>query len=188
MGMNVLPSDSYSELSLKIRRAVEEHFRNDLRRPELLNRIGQNVVAFDFLKPDGMAAIFATILEKVIKTVELEHAINVSLSDTARTMLRQVCTQDYFDGGRGIANRIETHFINPLARQLFLTGSVKDIRITGVDLHDDKTTLAIEDVPSASARADTAGSVSNDPTIQKPARPKHPILSNDRWRKRLDEA
>ena len=188
MGMNVLPSDSYSELSLKIRRAVEEHFRNDLKRPELLNRIGQNVVAFDFLKPDGMAAIFDAILEKVIKTVEIEHAINVSLSDTARTMLRQVCTQDYFDGGRGIANRIETHFINPLARQLFLTGSVTDIRITGIDLHDDKTTLAIEDVPLASARADAAGSAFNDPTIQKPARPQHPILSNDRWRKRLDEA
>jgi len=168
MGMNVLPSDSYAELSLKIRRAVEEHFRNDLKRPELLNRIGQNVVAFDFLKPEGMAAIFNAILERVVKTVHLEHGIDVNLSDTARTKLRQICTQDYFDGGRGIANRIETHFINPLARQFFVTGSVTSIKITGVELHDDKTTLVLESLKSANGRSDAAGAASNDPKIRTP--------------------
>ncbi|SPF77120.1 Chaperone protein ClpB [Aliiroseovarius pelagivivens] len=144
MGMNVLPSDSYSQLSAKIMKAVEEHFRNDLKRPELLNRIGQNVVAFDFLKPSGMAAIFETILERVLKTVEQEHGVRISLTDAAYYKLKQVCTQDYFYGGRGIANRIEAHFINPLARQFFESGIAASLQIVDVHVLEDKTTLEIE--------------------------------------------
>lgn len=152
MGMNVLPSDSYSKLSAKISRAVEEHFRNDLKRPELLNRIGQNVVAFDFLKPAGMAAIFDAILDRVLKTVAQEHGVGITLSDLAYSKLKQVCTQDYFYGGRGIANRIEAHFINPLARQFFLTGIETSVQIVDVHIAEDKTTLQTErDASSAVA-------------------------------------
>jgi len=185
MGMNVLPSDSYSELSLKIRRAVEEHFRNDLKRPELLNRIGQNVVAFDFLKPVGMEAIFDAIMARVVNTVELEHRIKVILSDTARTHLKQLCTQDYFDGGRGIGNRIETHFIDPLARELFLTGSVTNIRITDIQVIDGKTTLVAEESTLGHGTA-AIDARSNAPPINRPKRPQHPTLPNDHLRRRLD--
>jgi ATP-dependent Clp protease ATP-binding subunit ClpB len=143
MGMNVLPSDSYSQLSVKITKAVEEHFRNDLKRPELLNRIGQNVVSFEFLKPAGMAAIFDAILEKVRQTVVQEHGVEITLSDTAYSKLKQVCTQDYFYGGRGIANRIEAHFINPLARQFFLSGIETSLQIEDIRVSEDKTTLVI---------------------------------------------
>ena len=144
MGMNVLPSDSYSQLTAKITKAVEEHFRNDLKRPELLNRIGQNVVAFDFLKPAGMAAIFDAILERVQQTVAQEHGVEITLGDTAYTRLKQICTQDYFFGGRGIANRIEAHFINPLARQFFLTGIETSLQIVDVHVTENKTTLQID--------------------------------------------
>ena len=185
MGMNVLPSDSYSELSLKIRRAVEEHFRNELKRPELLNRMGQNVVAFDFLKPEGMAAIFDALLDRVVRTVELEHGIDVTISDSARADLSQICTQDYFDGGRGIANRIETHFINPLARQMFLTGSVTNVGITGVELQNGRTSLIVGG-PEPSAKGVQSDASIGDPPIKRPVRPLHPDLANDHWRKRFD--
>lgn len=155
MGMNVLPSDTYAQLSMKITKAVEEHFRNDLKRPELLNRIGQNVVAFDFLKPTGMAAIFDAILERVQNTVEQEHGVKITLSDVGYSKLKQVCTQDYFYGGRGIANRIEAHFINPLARQFFLTGIETSLHIVDVHVTDDKTTLQI-DGDTSYASADNA--------------------------------
>ncbi|KUJ85481.1 hypothetical protein AVO45_00325 [Ruegeria marisrubri] len=186
MGMNVLPSDSYFELSLKIRRAVEEHFRNDLKRPELLNRIGQNVVAFDFLKPDGMGQIFDAILEKVLKAVKAEHGISVTLGSEVRDTLKLLCTQDVFDGGRGIANRIETHFINPLARQLFLRGAVEDLVVSGIETSDDKTDLVVQYETTASETKDSAGAPSRASGTIRPERPRSPLPPNDPWRARSE--
>ncbi len=149
MGMNVLPSDSHEEMSLKITRAVEAHFRNELQRPELLNRIGQNIVAFDFLNPAGMKAIFLSLLDRVLQRVEYEHGVRITLKVEARRALRELCTRDSFDGGRGIANRIETHFINPLARQFFLTGHEAELCIEAIEEHGGKTVLWIEGAPPA---------------------------------------
>ncbi len=144
MGMNVLPSDSHEELSLKITRAVQTHFRNELQRPELLNRIGQNIVTFDFLSPGGMKAIFVSLLERVLQRVEYEHGVRITLKPEARRSLRELCTRDSFDGGRGIANRLETHFINPLARQFFLLGHKADLCIEAIEDRDGKTVLSME--------------------------------------------
>lgn len=159
MGMNVLPSDTYPQMESKICRAVEDHFRIDLQRPELVNRIGQNVVVFDFLKPDSVALIFRAILGRVIDTVATEHGIRVDLSDAALDQLKVLCTHDFFDGGRGVANRIETHFINPLAREMFATGAATDLHITGIVEEDGQTRLVLGDQerpaapsPPASAR------------------------------------
>lgn len=144
MGMNVLPSDTHLELSHKIRRAVEEHFRIELKRPELLNRIGQNVVVFDFLTPAGMNAIFDAILGRVLRTVEAEQQVRITLSPQARESLKVLCTGDFFDGGRGIANRIETHLINPLARHLFTAGTNASLCIDGIEEVDERTILRLE--------------------------------------------
>ena len=144
MGMNVLPSDTHFELSHKIQRAVEEHFRMELKRPELLNRVGQNIVVFDFLTPAGMSAIFDSILERVTRTVKSEQDIDITFAPEARTSLKQLCTRDFFDGGRGIANRIETHLINPLARHLFPVSASREVHITRVDFVDGRATLGVE--------------------------------------------
>ncbi|MCV2868878.1 AAA family ATPase [Defluviimonas sp. WL0002] len=185
MGMNVLPSDSYTELSHKIGRAVEDHFRTELKRPELLNRIGQNIVVFDFLKGPGMAQIFEALLQKVVRRIEMMHRITVSLTPEATSSLRLLCTQDFFEGGRGIANRIETHFINPLARKMFLDGAMGDICITDVREVDGKTVLEIEDDAlgdKAPAKVEPRRLVQADP----PRYPQRVVPGNDRWRARFE--
>ncbi|MCV2863780.1 AAA family ATPase [Albidovulum sediminicola] len=183
MGMNVLPSDSYPELSSKIGRAVEDHFRTELKRPELLNRIGQNIVVFDFLKGPGMAQIFDALLGRVIRRIESMHHISLGLSPEAASFLRLLCTQDYFEGGRGIANRIETHFINPLARMMFLEGVTGDIYIANVKEAEGKTVLElgtpqpeVQDTPSAPAL----------PEIEEPRIPRRVTPGTDRWRARFE--
>ena len=188
MGMTVLPSDSHAELTLKITRAVQEHFRNELQRPELLNRIGQNVVVFDFLSPIGMSAIFDAILARVLQRVELEHGVKITFLDEARKSLKELCTMDSFDGGRGIANRIETHFINPLARQFFQDDPKGNICIAAVEERNGKTFLSM----------DTGAPV--EETFEPEAiHPAHPVLPTgmpstqrpkggiERWRARFDK-
>ena len=188
LGMTVLPSDSHAELTVKITRAVEEHFRNELRRPELLNRIGQNVVVFDFLTQTGMGTIFDAILARVLQRVEIEQGVNITFSPEARQSLRQLCTRDSFDGGRGIANRIETHFINPLARQFFQEEPKRDICITAVEARGGKTVLVM-DAGSDDAAQPRPGPVHpTHPTLPKGASPEtRPEVGTGTWRARFQK-
>ena len=149
MGMTVLPSDSHAQLEVKIGRAVQDHFRIDLQRPELVNRIGQNIVVFDFLTPASVAQIFDAIVARVLDTVQAEHGTAVALSATARDDLKTLCTSDYFDGGRGVGNRIETHLINPLSRAMFDMGPCATIAIDAVVEEDGKTRLVLREAASS---------------------------------------
>jgi energy-coupling factor transporter ATP-binding protein EcfA2 len=119
LGMNILPGDSYAELEQKLVEAIRDHFKLELHRPELYNRLGQNIIAFEFI--DGRVAyeIFQAIIERVKNVVRAEHDIEVEIEEEAKNGLIDLCLTDWFEGGRGIANRIETHFINPLSREIF---------------------------------------------------------------------
>lgn len=142
MGMNILPSDTYGDLERKLVEAVREHFRFELKRPELYNRLGQNIIAFEFI--DGVVAsqIFAAIMERVIAAVRAEHGVEVTIAPGALDDLRALCLTDWFEGGRGIANRIETHFINPLARAIFLLEPEHALAVDSVSEADGRTGLA----------------------------------------------
>lgn len=132
-GMIVLPSDSHQELEAKVLRGVQEHFRVVLKRPELLNRLGQNIVVFDYLRPAAVREIFEALVARILDTISTDHGVQVTLSDQALARLREICIQDHLEGGRGIANRIETHLLNPLARKMF-------------DIGPNRATLRVEDV------------------------------------------
>jgi ATP-dependent Clp protease ATP-binding subunit ClpA len=116
---NVAPSTPTDEVERKIRGAIDRHFRFKLQRPELLNRIGDNVIVFDFIRPEVASSIFDKMVANVIERVRDEHAIAVDMNSEVRGRILALCTQDLENGGRGIGNRLETVLINPLARALF---------------------------------------------------------------------
>jgi ATP-dependent Clp protease ATP-binding subunit ClpB len=137
----------------KVTSAVHDYFRTTLRRPELVSRIGQNIVVFDFLSPASAALIFGALLERVLDTIHRRHGTRITIVDEARAKLRSLCVHDYFDGGRGIGNRIETHFINPLARHLFEREDFSDLRVVDVVTERDTTTLVFGDPGAGDTRA-----------------------------------
>jgi hypothetical protein len=153
MGLSVLPSDSRDELDGKVTAAVHDYFRTTLRRPELVSRIGQNIVVFDFLSPASASLIFGAILDRVLDTIHHRHGTRVTIDEDARAKLRTLCIHDYFDGGRGIGNRIETHFINPLARHLFESEGLSALRVVDVTTERNATTLVFADADRAEAGA-----------------------------------
>jgi len=122
MSLNILPSDTYEEVEHKIVDAIRQYFRYELRRPELINRIGQNIVVFEFIRTHSSVLILENMVRKVVTAVRDEHGIEVRFSDHAMRRLEELCTYDLFDGGRGIGNRLETVLVNPLARLLFQMG------------------------------------------------------------------
>ncbi|MDH3669353.1 MAG: AAA family ATPase [Paracoccaceae bacterium] len=119
MSLNILPSDTYGEIEMKIVKAIREYFRFTLRRPELINRIGQNIVVFEFIRSDSAHEILSQMVQKILSAVYEDHGIEIEVLDHAMATIEELCTADLFDGGRGIGNRLESVFVNPLARVLF---------------------------------------------------------------------
>ena len=147
MGMNVMPSDPHDVIVQKITKAVHDYFRFELKRPELMNRIGQNVVVFDFIGPSSQRLIFRSLMKRVLKVVSHEQEIEIRFTDEALAELETLCTHDVFDGGRGIGNRIETHLINPLAREIFKYERRTVLLIRSVKETQGKTVFICEGTP-----------------------------------------
>ena len=116
---NIQPGQEYAEVERLVREAVDDHFARRINRPELLNRIGDNVVVFDFIRPEVARDIARMQLSNVLAQVERSTAARVELSGSAEQQVIEQATSDLTFGGRGIGNIIESVFVNPLARALF---------------------------------------------------------------------
>jgi ATP-dependent Clp protease ATP-binding subunit ClpA len=116
---NVRPEDPYEEVERKIRTAIEDHFKFKLSRPEILNRIGDNIVVFNFIGAESAKQILEGMLANVTARVKAEHKIDLTLSPAARETITSWCLKDLSNGGRGIGNRLESVLVNPLSRALF---------------------------------------------------------------------
>jgi len=133
---NVRPGDSYETVERNVREAISNHFRYTLGRPEILNRIGENIVVFNFIVPDIGVKILDGMLRNVARRMEEEHGLKFSLSDVARAKLVDCCLADLSLGGRGIGNQLETALINPLARALFTSDLKGRSEVTVADLSE----------------------------------------------------
>jgi hypothetical protein len=116
---NVAPDDPHEVVEARVRGAIQDYFKFRLSRPEILNRIGDNIVVFGFITPEVAAQIFDGMLANVAARVRNEHKVELTLPDDVRERLRELCTRDLANGGRGIGNRLESLFVNPLSRALF---------------------------------------------------------------------
>jgi ATP-dependent Clp protease ATP-binding subunit ClpA len=146
---NVSPDNEYAEVQAKVRAEIENHFKLALNRPEILNRIGDNLVVFDFIRPGIAAEIFIGIVDAAISEISANQRIEVGLSEESRNRLRDLCLADLSNGGRGIRNKVEKHFLNPLARSLFDSNAAEGdkYRVTAVEAGT-VTTLTLAHLPS----------------------------------------
>jgi len=120
---NVSAQDSIADVQARVRAEIDQHFKLVLNRPEILNRIGENILVFDFIRPSIADEIFRGMVSDVLSGVASTQHLSISLSDMAHAALAELCLSDLSNGGRGIRNKVETHLVNPLARALFDTSS-----------------------------------------------------------------
>ena len=144
---NVTPGDSYETVQAKVLAAIEDHFRYRLERPELLNRIGENIVVFDFIRPIIGREILEAMVRNVARRVRDEHGVEVELAPAARTVLEQRCLSDLAHGGRGIGNQLERALVNPLARELFALGQNRNTRLIVKQLTGSDSSSSLVIVP-----------------------------------------
>jgi ATP-dependent Clp protease ATP-binding subunit ClpA len=112
---------SYAEMAVGIEAAIRQYFVLELGRPELLNRIGDNIVVFDYIDAATGERILELMVRNVIGRVRQEHQIDLRISDKAMQHLKAAClSRDALQlGGRGIGSILETSLVNPLANCLF---------------------------------------------------------------------
>lgn len=116
---NVLPSEPFESVQSKVASEITRHFKFVLARPEILNRIGENIIVFDFIREAVAREIFAAMLSNMLERVRRVQGLEVRVLLEAEGLLQALCTADLQNGGRGIRNQLEVHFVNPLARVLF---------------------------------------------------------------------
>lgn len=115
---NVRPEDTYDVMRNKVLSEIQDHFKLVLNRPEILNRIGENIIVFDLVRQDVAEQIFSQMLDSILADLKSKGYL-VSLDDSATAHLKAECLRDLSNGGRGIRNQLEALLVNPLARQLF---------------------------------------------------------------------
>lgn len=103
----------------QFKKEVEKHFRDKLGRPELLNRIGSNIVPFKHLNDNEiLKAIIKTKLKPLEKFVKTKYEVEgISIDDDTIGSFIQGFNKD--TGGRGVLNHIVDQLIDPLARKFF---------------------------------------------------------------------
>ncbi|NKL74773.1 AAA domain-containing protein [Rhizobium leguminosarum bv. viciae] len=120
---NVSSDETHEVVTAKVREEIDRHFKLTLNRPEILNRIGENVIVFDFIRPQIADAIFDSMVANLLESTR-SIGFDISITDKAKTVLKEMCLRDLSNGGRGVRNMVEAHLANPLSRALFDIGEV----------------------------------------------------------------
>lgn len=116
----VHPDMPFDAIGNTIKNSINDFFIWRLGRPEILNRIGENVVVLDFIRKEVADQIFEKMMNNIIEKLQDTHQITILVTKKAREKLNELACADLSMGGRGIGNKLEELFINPLARELFL--------------------------------------------------------------------
>lgn len=112
---------SAEEMEEKVISEIRRYFREYISRPELLNRIGDNILVFDYIREESLAAILRIQTERICKSMRKNHHVEVTLSSEANNELYNYCLKGLpqGEGGREIGNSVEKFLINPLSRYMF---------------------------------------------------------------------
>ena len=130
----VSPEMSYDEVKRTVRQGIENYFKLQLGRPEILNRIGENIVIFDYIRPGVAESILKAQLEKISGNLKTNKNIELIVSENAFRKLKEKALANLENGGRGIGNIVESMFVNPLSRYMFDNKKTSNCRILVEDI------------------------------------------------------
>lgn len=128
------PSMPYGEVEMNVKTGVENYFKHELGRPEILNRIGDNIVVFDFIRDDIAGEIIASQIRKIKTNLAVEKSITLNVADGAMRLLKSKACGNLENGGRGIGNIVETYLINPLSCYIFDNNITKGATVNVDDI------------------------------------------------------
>ena len=108
---------------------VKNYFDNELKRPELLGRIGyNNIVPFNFIQDrEFQYKICKSKLRPVIRGIEEKYKLDLEFEKEMEAIDFILKVVDLSKGGRDILNAINDRLLDPLA--MFLFKNKEDLRM-----------------------------------------------------------
>jgi hypothetical protein len=130
------PGADYDQVDEQVRSAIRTEFLR-LGRPELLNRIGDNIVVFDFISAPVASEILRRNLDHVAERVAAQTRSVVTFADDVLRDLNAIVTHPdrLAFGGRAVGSVVESRVLNPLARHLLTIPA--PVRLEVVRIWDD---------------------------------------------------
>jgi ATP-dependent Clp protease ATP-binding subunit ClpA len=142
--LNVSHNMSYDELQKTIIAEIKDYFNLRLGRPEILNRIGENFVVFDFIRDEVAALILKSQIQKIIENIAKTKNIALIISSRTTEFLYKKAFGNLESGGRGIGNMIEKNLITPLSRYLFDNKVTGGVSLTIIDIKEENSLVSLE--------------------------------------------
>ncbi|MDQ0822681.1 ATP-dependent Clp protease ATP-binding subunit ClpA [Arthrobacter sp. V4I6] len=84
------------------------HFTEQLQRPELLSRIGDNIVVFDFISEAVGRELVRKYLSAVVRRVQTRHGITLQILPDVVDTIEEIAVKNLAFGGRGVGSIVET--------------------------------------------------------------------------------
>ena len=136
----------YAELEKSVTLGIKNYFNIELGRPELLNRIGNNIVVFRYIDDASTVKIVKKQLNQVNKAIFDSKKIGVETTAEFDAAIADMALSNIEHGGRGIGNVVESMYITPLSRYIFDNGisTGKNLKVTGLKKENDIASLEIE--------------------------------------------
>lgn len=122
LGANQVQASADKEgVSKEFIRIVKEYFDQELKRPELLGRIGyNNIVPFNFIQDkEFQYKICKSKLKPVIRGIEEKYKLDLEFEKEIDAINYILSSVDSAKGGRDILNAINDRLLDPLAMFLF---------------------------------------------------------------------
>lgn len=129
LGANqVAMSNDKESVAKEFIKIVKDYFDNELKRPELLGRIGyNNIVPFNFIQDrEFQYKICKNKLKPVIKGIEEKYKLDLEFEKEMEAIEYILMSVDSSKGGRDILNAINDRLLDPLA--MFLFNNKDDLR------------------------------------------------------------
>jgi hypothetical protein len=117
--MLVRPGMPYAKLSEIILHSIHHYFNHHLGRPEILNRLGDNFVVFNFIEPDLADEITRQLIHRFRVALQQTRQVSLEVAEEAEKALLVIAREHLAHGGRGIRNAIDAALVNPLSRLIF---------------------------------------------------------------------
>ena len=116
----VLPETDSKEAKKQFLEAVRQKFL-EIERPELLNRIGDNIVAFNFIKDSSVFVQIAKAkFNPVIKFMKERYKADLVFENEEKAFSAISNEAGAANGGRGLLNIVESKIINRLSEFTFI--------------------------------------------------------------------
>ena len=110
----------YEEYTKLVLGGIDKFFVENIQRPELKNRIGENFIVFDFISYEASKKIAQKQLDTIIRNIKEQKNIVLKFTTGALEQLhKEISKEEHISqGGRGVGNVIENMVLRPLSNYL----------------------------------------------------------------------